>query len=540
MKKLYTLLLISQFTIINSFGQTPYWKWAKTASTTTAAQNPTKMCTDNFGNVFVLGNNTGNTTYGSTPLDSGSFVVKYDTLGNFKWAKKIEGDPNDITCDDFGNLFIAGNYTGSITIGSDTFTCLGNINSFLIKIKTSGSVQWAKSYNSIQIYTRSVRVDKKGSAYFTGYFYGDSILFGNSIINDTNIGTGPNFFLTKIDSSGTVLWAKGLLNDSINSYYLGSLVRLDKNDNIYVIVSGSTCHYYGCGGYFLIKFDTVGNLTFSLRFWPGSLEISELAFDDSSNVLVSYHVSNQYGTVGTLIKYDSLMNQIWSFNLQNYAYSYNFGPGIPDNAGNIYITGRVGLFDQNVDSVLFNNHWIPVSGRSDVAVMKLNSYNGNIIWIKTAQGDGNEWAYLTSVDKYGNCYIAGNFSYPYYGPPVDTVLFDNNSLISDGSWSQIFVAKIRADNYNNIATSLASEIQNPNTEISFTPNPSSGIFTLHSSSKNCNGRICVYDLLGNCVMNKVCSNDVNVVIDLSAQAKGIYFVKLQTREGIETRKIIIQ
>ncbi len=81
-------------------------------------------------------------------------------------------------------------------------------------------------------------------------------------------------------------------------------------------------------------------------------------------------------------------------------------------------------------------------------------------------------------------------------------------------------------------------------QITISPNPSTNIFTIHTSSKNILSKICVYDLLGNCVMDKKVLTDG--VIDLSGKAKGIYFVKVEMEGSFdqpgmtEMKKIILQ
>src|ERR1700752_3368741 len=114
MKKL--ILIISCIVNISTYAQ--QWEWAKKANSTIAGQVSKKICYDNSGNVIALGSNLGKETYGTTVLDSGSFIVKYDSTGNLFCAVKMEGDAVDVNSDVLGNIYVLGNFSGNITIGS--------------------------------------------------------------------------------------------------------------------------------------------------------------------------------------------------------------------------------------------------------------------------------------------------------------------------------------------------------------------------------------------------------------------------------------
>lgn len=76
-------------------------------------------------------------------------------------------------------------------------------------------------------------------------------------------------------------------------------------------------------------------------------------------------------------------------------------------------------------------------------------------------------------------------------------------------------------------------------ELNIFPNPTSGIFTVNLH--NCwNAKICVYDVLGNYILKKDCGKDVGPIIDLSSQAKGIYYMEIISDGKRSMRKIVLQ
>lgn len=108
---------------------------------------------------------------------------------------------------------------------------------------------------------------------------------------------------------------------------------------------------------------------------------------------------------------------------------------------------------------------------------------------------------------------------------------------------------------NNIHTSLGVEpivcnttgaifgIDNPEVEIpvSVYPNPNAGMFTLNlEQSLSGESLITVYNLTGKTVYSSAhTGTELSIPIDLSELANGVYFVQLENKLGIATRKIVI-
>ena len=84
-------------------------------------------------------------------------------------------------------------------------------------------------------------------------------------------------------------------------------------------------------------------------------------------------------------------------------------------------------------------------------------------------------------------------------------------------------------------------ISNSN-ETNFTvlPNPSSGIFNIQFQNEMFYDNIEVIDVAGKLCWNKQNFNGTNLVIDISQQAKGIYFLKLKKSENETIQKLIKQ
>ncbi|MBL0048958.1 MAG: hypothetical protein IPP32_12775 [Bacteroidetes bacterium] len=118
LKKLVTIIIFTVGVCTNTFAQT--FQWAKSfGGATNEAGNALAM--DQSGNILIAGNFTSTVDFDPgagiynmiAPFGlSDLFVTKLDPLGNFIWAKKIEGTGivgiRAFILDTAGNLLISG------------------------------------------------------------------------------------------------------------------------------------------------------------------------------------------------------------------------------------------------------------------------------------------------------------------------------------------------------------------------------------------------------------------------------------------------
>ena len=176
--------------------------------------------TDNSGNVFITGGFASSSiTFGTNTLTNAGpgfpdiFTAKYDQLGNHIWSLRAGGPDNDHTVavdiDPFNNVIVAGHYhSTSFTIGTNTLTNGGMGDPFIFKYTNSGNIIWARSAGGMtNDFAYTVITDSAGNAYLAGMYTSMSITFGSTTL--MNASTLEDMFLTKYDSAGTEMWAKG-------------------------------------------------------------------------------------------------------------------------------------------------------------------------------------------------------------------------------------------------------------------------------------------------------------------------------------------
>ncbi|MCX6199679.1 MAG: SBBP repeat-containing protein [Bacteroidetes bacterium] len=204
------------------------------------------IATDPFGNIYVTGyfdsiqmKIDSITLYNADTTGSKGdvFIAKYDSSGNFIWAKRAGGKNMDYgTCvatDREGNLYTGGIFSNdSIVFDSITLFNTGNYDMYLVKYDTSGLVIWALS--SSGGFTEDpfdIVTDSRDNIYVTGYFNSSVINLGNDTLHNL-LNQGQNdAFLVKYNSSGNFIWSKGVGGSKGDESYS---VAVDNNDNVYI------------------------------------------------------------------------------------------------------------------------------------------------------------------------------------------------------------------------------------------------------------------------------------------------------------------
>ena len=179
----------------------------------------------------------GSTTLYEPYITDDLFIFKFDSAGNTLWGQKANtpsnscaAEPSSICTDISGNVFITGYFKTDVFFDTAQLVSLNSWSGFLVKYSAAGNVAWAKqSYNLTYLnsaaYATAVCADNEGSAYVTGCFF-DDVKFGTTTLYSS---TTYSSFLAKYDSLGNSVWAEqtnqgwqttGLASDANNDIFL--------------------------------------------------------------------------------------------------------------------------------------------------------------------------------------------------------------------------------------------------------------------------------------------------------------------------------
>ena len=154
------------------------WQWASKAGGNNREWG-SGIKVDNNHNLFVTGYFQGPTMFDEIMLASQGeldvFIAKMNASGKWVWAQC--GGTNfeksyGIDIDNQGNSYITGYFLGNTTIGSSTLESQGSREIFVAKLDGQGNWQWAVQGGGIgcdEAY--DIAVDNQGNAYITGIFW---------------------------------------------------------------------------------------------------------------------------------------------------------------------------------------------------------------------------------------------------------------------------------------------------------------------------------------------------------------------------------
>jgi gliding motility-associated-like protein len=220
------------------------------------SDNANSIALDATGNVYITGTFRGSADFdpstgvanlmNSSTTYTDIFVAKYDTNANYIWAKRFGSSANidengfGIIVDVTGNVYSTGTFQGTVDFDPNVGVAniVGNAfgtNNYISKLDNNGNYIWAKTFAGTGAAGRAIDLDSAGNIYTTGYFSGTCDFDPNlGAANITTTGGAAFLFVSKLDSSGNYIWAKGFgntLNNNNNTF--GQVIKVDSNFNIH-------------------------------------------------------------------------------------------------------------------------------------------------------------------------------------------------------------------------------------------------------------------------------------------------------------------
>ena len=322
----------------------------------------------------------------------------------FEWATSMGGTSLDaglsIATDALGNVYTTGWFMDTVDfdpgVGTLSLISAGQQDIFIQKSDPNGNLLWAKSIGgSLFDIGFSITTDALGNVYTTGYFQ-DTVDFDPGVGTLNLISAGQqDIYIQKLDANGNFIWAKSMGGSSLDQ---GISITTDALGNVY----------------------TTGTFQDTVDFDPGVGALSLISA--GADIYIQ--------------KLDANGNLIWAKSMggtgDDYAKSVT-----TDALGNVYTTG---WFRDNVDfdpGVGTLN--LISAGMADIYIQKLDA-NGNLLWVQSMGGSGDDYGQSITTDALGNVYTTGYFdTIVDFDPGVGTL-----NLVSAGA-SDIYIQKLDAN-----------------------------------------------------------------------------------------------
>jgi hypothetical protein len=297
----------------------------------------------------------GNDSLISGNIRSGFFGVQ-DSLGVWKWAKKIEGIGynqinTSIAIED--GWLIMGVFKDTIFLGENELIADGNQNIFIIKVSTDGMYEWAKQLN----------ISPMGGNQFLSYANEDKFYFATEFV-------------------GEYYWNDSVFNAYNRQMVLMGLLSAEGDiEQVHMINSNAPVY--------LQAMETSSN---------GGLLIAGIV-NDSTNISGHTIYTNNYENIFITLL-DSNFQPLW----------INTSDGI----------GRKRVSDAHVvdDGVILTGHYsglfsmvnedFPLEYGTHIFTTKINN-EGELVWKHAITGNSHKQSASVVEGNNGNIYLLGNF-----------------------------------------------------------------------------------------------------------------------------------
>lgn len=307
-----------------------------------------------------------------------------------------------VVTDASNNVYVTGNFVGSVAFGSVTLTSAGGSDVFIAKYDNSGAFQWARRAGGTSDDVVNGIALSGSDIYIAGQIGATIVNFNTPSTTGSEITSagGLDIFVAKFDNTGTFQWARragGTSDDLANG----------------IAVSGTEVYIVGRIGANIVNFNT-----------PSAINSNEITSVGSNDIFVA--------------KFNSSGTFQWARRAGGT--NSDTGYGIAVSGTDIYITGNMSLTANFNTPSSGSSNTIASAGNNDIFVAKFNS-SGTFQWAKRAGGTG--------VDNAAGIAVSGTEVYITGYIDVNTVNFNtpsdvsSNTLASAGSFD-MFIAKFNS------------------------------------------------------------------------------------------------
>ena len=516
---------------------TAAWQWATRAtSSATTADDYSEgrfIKADGAGNVWSAGTFNGTLTLGSTSLaspgDYDSFVAKYTPTGAVAWVRHLNGTTYEtivsrLVVDGSGNSYVSGYYDGTLVVGSVTLT---GGNGFLVKYDPQGTVLWARS---VEGYFSGIDCTPAGEVVAQGSFSGTLVL-GGTTLTSTGFDSG---FLVKYDPQGTVVWARqfeGQANDE-------GTVSLDAAGNAYIagqfegtatfgpITLTSTS---GDEDVFVARYSAAGVPQWALRqpvAGPSAYEyVWSMATDPAGNAYLVGASDDRIANQRFFVTQYTPQGTVGWNHLSTATDNSGLLGIATDATGNVYLSGGV------AGSFGLGGLTLASSGSADLDLALLSfTAQGAPRWaLRAGTAAGTEAALGLALDGANNVYVTGIVQGNTALGPL--------ALPQNSASEEQFVAKA------SISVLTAAHRARTAEPLLVYPNPARGgaVKVRWSGLAEAPGQLLVHDALGRLVLTSpLPAGRAEAVLPVQGLGRGVYTLRLQTAAATATGRLVVE
>ncbi len=339
------------------------------------------------GGCIAAGRTTSSASGDVTGTSKGGFdvwVVKMDSSGDLQWQKNYGGNGTDEAysiqqTSDGG--YIVGGYTTSSANGDVTGVNKGETDFWIVKLNSTGDIQWQKNYGGNGRETaKSIQQTSDGGYIVAGHTTSSA----NGDVSGTSKGS-YDYWVVKLDNTGAIQWEKNYGGNDFDQAF-----SMQQTSDGGYIVAGNTSSSAngdvtgvnkGVSDYWIVKLDSAGAIQWQKNYGGSQTDntCSIRQTGDGGYVTSGHTVSSANGDVTGTNKGSW---DVWIVKLDSSGtvqWQYNYGGSQDDMGFDIRQTSDGDYIIGGYTSSSASGDVTGASkGLSDFWVVKLNS-NGTLI-----------------------------------------------------------------------------------------------------------------------------------------------------------------
>ncbi len=470
------------------------------------------------------------------------WIVKTDSTGIIQWQNTIGGSGPELfrfiqQTNDGG--YILGGYSFSDISGDKTENCLGHWDYWIVKIDSTGNLQWENTIGGNQwdhLYSINQTAD------------GGYILCGFSLSNISgdkteNSNGKDDCWIVKTDSAGNIQWQNTIGGSDDDRFFASQ----QTNDGGYIFggfsrsnISGDkTENSNGNDDCWIVKTDSAGNIQWQNTIGGSGNDYfySVQQTTDGGYILCGSSSSNISGdktensngfTDYWIVKTDSVGNIQWQNTIGGSDNEVSFSA--QQTSDNGFIMG--GWSRSNITGDKTENNWDTICNSictEDYWIVKTDS-GGNIQWQNTIGGTSND-VLLSLQQTNDGGYILGGYS----ASSITGDKTENN--IGGANDYDYWIIKLYPDTIT--STPEVSGQPTPTSGLQIFPNPFTNNLAISLNNLITNNLITVfiYDVLGKQVLSQSLTTTNRKLQTVNLPA-GVYFVKAISGNNVWVQKVV--
>lgn len=244
------------------------------------------------GNIAVIGTSV-------VGGDNNVNVRKFGPDGTPLWSKTY-GDAavqtgEDVAMDSAGNIFVTGEFKGTMSFGGANLTSLGPLNVFLAKLDSTGAEAWSQRFGDAtgDKYGGSIAVALTGEVAVAGPFFGTIDLGGPNGIGKKTSAGNADIFVALFSSGGAPIWSKSFGDAQLQ---VAHRIAIDANKNVFATgwmfgtmnFGGGLLTSAGAEDVYVVKLDSTGNHVWSKNYGDSATQLGQaIALSPSGQAVVA-------------------------------------------------------------------------------------------------------------------------------------------------------------------------------------------------------------------------------------------------------------